>query len=96
MHPSFRSSSSVRRIVAGLAVIATLPLFAAPAAAQGQSDTSFKTTLIAEPRSNALILRAANPARVAQVRAAPRDASALASEAGVAVAVLIEMGSANL
>ena len=34
MHPSFRSSSSVRRIVAGLAVIATLPLFAAPAAAQ--------------------------------------------------------------
>ena len=42
---------------------------AAPAAAQGQSDTSFKTTLIAEPRSNALILRAANPARVAQVRA---------------------------
>ncbi|MBV7453111.1 type II secretion system secretin GspD [Acidovorax sp. sif1233] len=37
--------------------------------AQGQTDTSFKTTLIAEPRSNALILRAANPARVAQVRA---------------------------
>ena len=42
---------------------------AAPVAAQGQADTSFKTTLIAEPRSNALILRAANPARVAQVRA---------------------------
>jgi general secretion pathway protein D len=42
---------------------------AAPAAAQGQTDTSFKTTLLAEPRSNALILRAANPARVAQVRA---------------------------
>ena len=44
---------------------------AAPAAgaAAGQADTSFKTTLIAEPRSNALILRAANPARVAQVRA---------------------------
>ncbi|WP_156372210.1 type II secretion system secretin GspD [Acidovorax sp. Leaf78] len=40
-----------------------------PAAGQGQSDTSFKTTLIAEPRSNSLILRAANPARVAQVRA---------------------------
>jgi len=34
-------------------------------AAPGQSDGSFKTTLIAEPRSNALILRAANPARVA-------------------------------
>ncbi|OYU45596.1 MAG: type II secretion system protein GspD, partial [Burkholderiales bacterium PBB4] len=34
-------------------------------AVPGQSDGSFKTTLIAEPRSNALILRAANPARVA-------------------------------
>ncbi|CAN7234650.1 type II secretion system secretin GspD [Acidovorax sp. LjRoot129] len=42
---------------------------AAPAAAPGQADTSFKTTLIAEPRSNSLILRAANPARVSQVRA---------------------------
>ena len=38
-------------------------------AVQGQADTSFKTTLLAEPRSNSLILRAANPARVAQVRA---------------------------
>ena len=41
----------------------------APAAAPGQADTSFRTTLIAEPRSNSLILRAANPARVSQVRA---------------------------
>ena len=41
----------------------------ATAATPGQADTSFKTTLIAEPRSNSLILRAANPARVAQVRA---------------------------
>ncbi|WP_298214381.1 type II secretion system secretin GspD [Acidovorax sp.] len=41
----------------------------APAAVPGQADTSFKTALIAEPRSNSLILRAANPARVAQVRA---------------------------
>ena len=31
-------------------------------------DASFRTTLLAEPRSNALILRAANPARVALVR----------------------------
>ena len=37
-------------------------------AAQGQTDNSFKTTLLAEPRSNSLILRAANPARVALVR----------------------------
>ena len=41
---------------------------AAGGAAAGQTDTSFKTTLLAEPRSNALILRAANPARLAQVR----------------------------
>ncbi len=34
-----------------------------------QAETAFKTTLIAEPRSNALILRAANPARVALVKA---------------------------
>ena len=40
---------------------------AAPAAA-GQTDSSFKTTIIAEPRSNSLILRAANPARVALVK----------------------------
>ena len=40
----------------------------APAAGQGQADTSFKTTLVAEPRSNALILRAANPARMALVK----------------------------
>ncbi len=36
--------------------------------AQGQADNSFRTTLLAEPRSNSLILRAANPARVALVR----------------------------
>ncbi|MES2876810.1 MAG: type II secretion system secretin GspD [Pseudomonadota bacterium] len=40
----------------------------ATAATPGQADTSFKTTLIAEPRSNSLILRAANPARVALVK----------------------------
>lgn len=40
----------------------------AAAAAPGQSDTSFKTTLLAEPRSNAIVVRAANPARVAQIR----------------------------
>jgi general secretion pathway protein D len=36
--------------------------------ASGQTDGTFRTTLIAEPRSNALILRAANPARTALVR----------------------------
>ena len=39
------------------------------AAAPGQAaDASYKTTLVAEPRSNALVLRAANPARVALVK----------------------------
>lgn len=37
----------------------------AAAAPGGAADGSFRTTLIAEPRSNTLILRAANPARVA-------------------------------
>ena len=50
-----------------------LRLIEAPAGAAGAvagqaADASFRTTLIAEPRSNALILRAANPARVALVK----------------------------
>ena len=38
------------------------------AAATGQADASYKTTLVAEPRGNTLILRAANPARVNLVK----------------------------
>lgn len=42
---------------------------AAPAqAGAGQTDTSFRTTVIAEPRSNSLLVRAANPARLNLVR----------------------------
>ena len=54
------------------------------AATPGQTDTSFRTTLLAEPRSNALILRAANPARVAQVRALVRklDQAPIAGSSG--------------
>jgi general secretion pathway protein D len=40
----------------------------APGAAPGGGDGSFKTAVIAEPRSNALILRAANPSRLALAR----------------------------
>jgi general secretion pathway protein D len=40
----------------------------ASGASAGQADTSFKTTLIAEPRANALIVRAANGAQLALVR----------------------------
>ena len=35
---------------------------------QGLIDNSFRTVVIAEPRSNALIVRASNPARIALVR----------------------------
>lgn len=37
-------------------------------AVPGQSDTAYRTTLLPEPRSNSLIVRAANPARLALVR----------------------------
>ncbi len=47
-----------------LRLVDTSPVGSAP----GQADTSFKTFLVAEPRSNTLILRAANPARVALVK----------------------------
>jgi general secretion pathway protein D len=36
--------------------------------APGQTGAEYKTTLLAEPRSNTLIVRAANPARVALVK----------------------------
>ncbi|MBE2263373.1 MAG: type II secretion system secretin GspD [Burkholderiaceae bacterium] len=39
----------------------------APAAGQGQADSSFKTVVIAEPRGNTLIVRASNAARLALV-----------------------------
>ncbi|MBB3177248.1 type II secretion system secretin GspD [Variovorax sp. Sphag1AA] len=39
-----------------------------PGAPPGTADASFRTTLLAEPRSNSLILRAANPARAQLVR----------------------------
>jgi general secretion pathway protein D len=35
---------------------------------QGQTDTSFRTTVLAETRTNSLIVRAANPARLALTR----------------------------
>ena len=41
---------------------------AASAATPGQTGAEYKTTLLAEPRSNTLIVRAANPARVALVK----------------------------
>jgi general secretion pathway protein D len=37
-------------------------------AGAGQADTSFKTTIVPEARSNAIIIRAANPARMALIK----------------------------
>ncbi|MDD2919010.1 type II secretion system secretin GspD [Rhodoferax sp.] len=56
-------------IAADLAPLVLRLLGASSAGAPpGQADTSFKTTLIAEPRSNSLILRAANGAQLALAR----------------------------
>ena len=41
---------------------------AVAAAGQGQTDTSFRTTVVAEPRSNTIIVRASNAARLNLVR----------------------------
>jgi general secretion pathway protein D len=41
----------------------------APAASPGQGDGSYRTTVLADARTNALIVRAANPARLGLVRA---------------------------
>ncbi len=45
-------------------------------------DASFRTTLLAEPRSNSLILRAANPARLALVRTLVEKLDQASSNAG--------------
>ena len=50
------------------ALVARLIDPALAAGGAGQADPSYKTTLVAEPRSNSLVLRAANPARLALVR----------------------------
>ncbi len=41
---------------------------AGAATGQGQTDTGYKTTILAESRSNAIIVRSANPAKQAQIR----------------------------
>jgi len=74
---------------------------ATPAAGQGQSDTSFKTTVVAEARSNTLIVRAANPARMALVRSLvakldqPVNAGASASGSGNIYVVYLKNADAT-
>jgi len=49
-------------------VVGTSAPAAANAATAGQTDTSVKTTIIAEPRSNAVIVRTANAARMSLIK----------------------------
>ncbi|MEO9103300.1 MAG: type II secretion system secretin GspD [Burkholderiaceae bacterium] len=60
----------------------------APVGIPGQpgGDATFRTTILPEPRSNALIVRAANPARLALVRSlvAKLDRPSMVGEAGPA------------
>mgnify|MGYP000408531483 FL=1 len=71
-------------------------------AAQGVSDTSFKTTVLAETRTNALIVRAANPARLALTRSLieqldqPNAAGALAASGNIHVVYLKNADAAKL
>ena len=56
----------------------------APGVPGAAGDASFKTTLLAEPRSNSIVMRAANPARLALARAvvAKLDQPSSAAAAG--------------
>jgi general secretion pathway protein D len=56
----------------------------APGAAQGAGDTSYRTTVLAEPRANAVIIRAANPARAALARSLLERLDQPGSQAGPA------------
>ena len=72
----------------------------ASGAPAGQADTSFKTTLIAEPRANALIVRAANGAQLALVRSLVArldqpDANISNGEAGNIHVVYLKNGDAT-
>jgi general secretion pathway protein D len=57
---------------------------AAPAPGTAAGEAGFRTTVIAEPRSNSLIVRAANPARLALVRSLVErlDTPAASGDAG--------------
>lgn len=57
-----------RLVEGGTAGAGGVAVAASGANIPGQSDNAFRTSLMAEPRSNSIVLRAANPARLAQVR----------------------------
>ncbi|MCW5669825.1 MAG: type II secretion system secretin GspD [Hydrogenophaga sp.] len=55
-------------VAADMAALVTRLIDPATTGGGAQADQSYKTTLVAEPRSNSLVLRAANPARLTLVR----------------------------
>ena len=55
-----------------------------PSTAQGAADTGYRTTVLAEPRANAIIIRAANPARAALARSLLQRLDQPGSPAGAA------------
>ncbi len=68
----------------------------AAAAGQGQADTAFKTAIVAEPRTNSVIVRAANPARAGLVRSliAQLDVPSAGGKAGNVYVVYLKNADA--
>ncbi|MCO8247646.1 type II secretion system secretin GspD [Comamonas thiooxydans] len=58
----------VNRLMEGGSATAGGVVQAGAGAAAGQADTSFRTSILAEPRSNSVLIRAANPAKLSQIR----------------------------
>ena len=58
----------VNRLMEGGCATAGGVIQAGAGAAAGQADTSFRTSILAEPRSNSVLIRAANPAKLSQIR----------------------------
>ncbi|MEF8687126.1 UNVERIFIED_CONTAM: type II secretion system secretin GspD [Comamonas sp. A-3] len=58
----------VNRLMEGGSATAGGVIQAGAGAAAGQADTSFRTSILAEPRSNSVLIRAANPAKLSQIR----------------------------
>ncbi|RGE42702.1 type II secretion system protein GspD [Comamonas testosteroni] len=58
----------VNRLMDGGPASAGLTQAGGAGAVAGQTDNSFRSSILAEPRSNAVLIRAANPAKLAQIR----------------------------
>ena len=58
----------VNRLLDGGPATAGITQAGGAGAAAGQADNSFRSSILAEPRSNAVLIRASNPAKLAQIR----------------------------